>query len=95
MTVAVHVGGVEEVQPELERAVHDAERILTIGLEAAVLGRHAEVHRAEHEGAHPQAGTSEESIVHGACLLHGRGRCRNVIDDVVAPEPCVPLRYSL
>ena len=62
--VAVDVGGVEEVQPELETAIDDAERLVLVGLHATPLGPHAEVHGAETQWAHAESGTSKKSIVH-------------------------------
>ena len=70
--VAVDVGGVEEVQPELEAAVHDPERLVLVGLHTLVRGAHPEVHRAEHERAHAQSRASEQSIVHRSTLPASR-----------------------
>src|SRR4029077_405219 len=54
---AVDVRGVEEVDPRVERAVHDRE--------AVGLGRlRAEVHGAEAETAHAETGAAEADILH-------------------------------
>ena len=55
---AVAVRGVEEVDPELERAIHDLVRV-------GLARERAEVHRAEADRADAQRGTSETSILHG------------------------------
>src|SRR4030095_9714151 len=55
---AVHIGGVEEVDPALHGAVHDDV--------AVVLGRlGTEVHRAETEPAYRQAGAAKIRVLHG------------------------------
>ena len=49
VTVAVDVGGVEEVEPDVEAVIHDPERVVLLGLHTAA-GAHPEVHRAQHSG---------------------------------------------
>src|SRR5204863_2921426 len=63
--VAVDVGGVEEVDAEVEGSVHDPVTLVLLGLRAASGLLHAEVHGAEAERADPEAGTAEQSVVHG------------------------------
>ena len=67
-TVAVHVGGVEEVDAEVERAVHDPVAFGLLGLHAG-LAAHAEVHGAEAQRADAEAGAAEQSVVHGRLVL--------------------------
>ena len=61
LAAAVAVGGVEEVDPALEGAVHDREAVGLARLRP-------EVHRAEAQRAHEQASTSEMAVVHGGTL---------------------------
>src|SRR6185295_9736973 len=58
---AVHVRGVEEVDPFLERAVHDLERHRLGGLRT-------EVHRAETDATDLETRTAEVHVFHGAHL---------------------------
>ena len=55
---AVDVGGVEEVDPLGERAVHDRVRV-------GLLGLPAEVHGAEAEAGDGQAAAAEVRVLHG------------------------------
>jgi hypothetical protein len=50
----VHVGGVDEVDPGVQRGVDDPDAVLVIGV-----APRAEHHRAEAVGAHLDAGTAE------------------------------------
>src|SRR6266498_1169806 len=54
---AVHVGGVEEVDPDVQRPVHDLVR-------RGLFGHRTEVHRAEAEPADPQASPPEVCVIH-------------------------------
>ena len=53
---AVHVGGVDEVDAGVERAVDDPRALV-----AVAVAPHAEHHRAEPEAADPDAGRAERS----------------------------------
>src|SRR5262249_30005408 len=88
---AVDVRGVEEVEPELEPTVHDRERRLLVGLHAAraARGRHAEVHGAEAQGAHTQAGPAEESVIHAGDAI---ATCRHRPSATTLPPPLTKLR---
>src|SRR5438128_3388221 len=63
---AVHVGRVEEDDPELERAVHDCEAV-------ALAGEWAEVHGAEAEPADPEPALAETDVVHAGVSTTPRG----------------------
>src|SRR5204862_220971 len=63
---AVHVGRVEEDDPELERAVHDGEAV-------ALAGEWAEVHGAEAEPADPEPALAETDVVHAGVSTTPRG----------------------
>ena len=67
LTPAVDVGRVEEVDAELVGAVHD---VVTVGH----LGDRAEVHGAETEPAHREAGAAEMCVVHISSLPREVGR---------------------
>ncbi len=61
LVTAVAVRCVEEVDPELDRAIHDRERL--------VLGRlRPEVHRPETQLADLESGAAQSSIAHGPSL---------------------------
>ena len=62
---AVHVGRIEEVDPVLDRTVHDAERLGF--LRAGQIP--AEVHRAETQRTHLHSGSSEVYVLHLRSLL--------------------------
>ncbi len=69
LAAAVDVGRVEEVDALFERRVHDGEAV-------GLVGPRAEVHRAEAQRAHPQAGSPECSVLHDTLLwLNGRTPC--------------------
>src|SRR4030095_2020423 len=57
LTGVVVVGGVEEVHPELERAVHDREAV-------GFVREPREVGSAEHDGAYLEAGAAETAVFH-------------------------------
>jgi hypothetical protein len=54
---AIDVRSVEEIDPQLQRPIHDGE---TIGFAR----QGTEVHRAEAEPAHAQAGASKSCVLH-------------------------------
>jgi hypothetical protein len=56
----VDVGGVDEVDPGVERAVDDADRVVVVGVAPG-----AEHHRAEAELRDLDAGASERAVIHG------------------------------
>src|SRR4051812_4208365 len=56
----VDIRGVDEVDPRVERAVDDADRVLVIGVAPG-----AEHHRAETERAHLHTGPAEWTHLHG------------------------------
>ena len=62
LVAAVAVGGVEEVDAVLERAVHDDARV-------GLARQRPEVHGAETQLAHPQRGTSESAVLHVIALF--------------------------
>ncbi len=64
LTVAesIDVGGVEEVDAFVDGAIHDQVGVGFVGLRA-------EVHRAEADAAHRQAGATEMRVLHGGNLL--------------------------
>src|SRR6185312_429205 len=64
---AVDVGGVEEVDPQLERAIHDRERLPLAGLGP-------EVHRPEAEPTDLQRRPTEPDVVHAPNLAASIGR---------------------
>src|SRR5439155_5731117 len=55
----VHVGGVDEVDPRIERTMDDPDRLLVIGIAPG-----AEHHRAEAERAHLDPRPSELPVLH-------------------------------
>jgi AcrR family transcriptional regulator len=57
----VEVGGVEEVDPGVQRAVDDPDGVVVIGV-----AERAEHHRPEAQRGDGDAGASERSVVHGA-----------------------------
>ena len=65
----VDVGGVDEVDPGVQRAVDDADRVVVVGVAPG-----AEHHRAEAELRDLDAGASERAVVHGVVL--------GVVDDL-------------
>src|SRR5215217_4819515 len=82
LAARVHVGGVDEVDPGVERAVDDADRRVVVGLAPG-----AEHHRAEAERADAYTGPAEASILHGRTLTGGLSRpCAR---SVSAPAPRV------
>jgi hypothetical protein len=62
--VAVPVGGVDEVDSEIQRLVDDADAVVVIGV-----GHAAEHHRAQAIGADLNAGLSKRAVLHGVLLL--------------------------
>jgi hypothetical protein len=60
LTGGVDVGGVDEVDPRIEGAVDDADRVVVVGVAPG-----AEHHRAEAELGDLDAGASEWAVVHG------------------------------
>jgi len=69
---AVDVGGVEEVEAELERSVHDREAL-------ALSRLWTEVHRAEAEAAHLESRAPELHVLHDRLL-------RSPIDELAVFE---------
>jgi len=63
LALPVDVGGVDEVDPGVERRVDDADRFLVIRVPPR-----AEHHRAEAELADRHAGTTELAVLHGPLL---------------------------
>jgi hypothetical protein len=69
----VHVGGVDEVDPRVERAVDDPDALVVVGV-----APRAEHHRAQAERTDLDSGTSQRSVVHAGdrtatgCLLRRR-----------------------
>ena len=57
----VDVGGVDEVDPGIQRAVDDADRVVVVGVAPC-----AEHHRAEAELRDLDAGASERAVFHGS-----------------------------
>jgi hypothetical protein len=62
--VGVHVGGVDQVDPGVERPVDDRDRRFVV-----VDGHGAEVHCTERVGADVDTGAAEGAVLHGG--LHG------------------------
>src|SRR6267154_3741114 len=62
--LAVPVGGVDEVDAEVERPVNDPGALVVIGI-----GQLSEHHRAKAVGADHYPGPAERAVTH-ACLLH-------------------------
>ena len=69
----VHVGGVDDVDPGVERRVDDPDGVVVVGV-----APRAEHHRAERERADLDAGTAERAHLHAAqpapCLGQRRAR---------------------
>ena len=63
----VHIGGVDEVDAGVQGSVHDIDAL-------RFRGRAAEVHGAQAQGRHPDAGPAQSAIVHGLILPDGEGR---------------------
>ena len=55
----VDVGGVDEVDPAVEGAVHDPDALVVVGV-----APRAEHHRPETERADPHAGSTEDAVLH-------------------------------
>ena len=67
--VAVHVGGVDQVQPGVEGAVNDAAAGLNVGV-----APRTEHHGAQRKGVHPDAAASDGAELHGRrCCCVSRG----------------------
>jgi hypothetical protein len=60
LTGGIDVGGVDEVDPGVQRAVDDADRVVVVGVAPG-----AEHHRAEAELRDLDAGAPERAVVHG------------------------------
>jgi hypothetical protein len=60
----VDVGGVDEVDPGVERGVDDADRLVVVGLTPG-----AEHHRAEAQLADRDAGASQWAVLHRLLLV--------------------------
>jgi hypothetical protein len=60
LAAGVDVGGVDDVDPGVERPVDDAHRLVVVGGPPG-----AEHHRAEGERGDGDAGAAERSVVHG------------------------------
>ena len=85
VVAAVAVRCVEEVDPELERPVHDCERF--------VLGRlRPEIHRAETQLADLEGGAAQSSITHGLSLADRRARA--FFAPINAAVPSFDARHS-
>src|SRR4051794_1951056 len=69
LPAGVDVGGVHEVDPRVEGAVDDPDRVVVV-LVAPV----AEHHRAEAEGGDLDAGAAEGAVVHGRQASGAPGR---------------------
>ena len=67
---AVAVGGVEEVDADLVRVIHD-------GVRFGGRGQRPEVHRAEAEAANAQAGTAKVDVFHAPTLSRHRAFTRS------------------
>jgi hypothetical protein len=63
LALRVDVGGVDEVDPGVERGVNDSDALVVILV--APLAKH---HRSEAQLAHRDAGASEWSMLHGLLL---------------------------
>jgi hypothetical protein len=59
LAARVDVGGVDEVDPRVERAVDDPDRLVVVGVAPG-----AEHHRAEAQRADLHAGTAERAVLH-------------------------------
>ena len=69
--LAVRIGGVDEVDPCVQRLVDDADRVVVV----RVADRRPEHHRAERVGADFDAGPAEGAVQHGVSPeLAGRER---------------------
>ena len=60
LAAAVHIGGVDEVDPGIERPVDHPDALVVIGV-----GEAPEHHGAETVGADRDAGAAERAVVHG------------------------------
>jgi hypothetical protein len=58
----VHVGGIQEVEAQVERAVDHRDRHGVVALPVGARHRHA----AEPESRHPQRAVAEQPVVHGS-----------------------------
>ena len=67
LAARVDVGGVDEVDPGVERAVDDPDRVVVVGVAPG-----AEHHRPEAQRADLYAGASECAVVHGRSVPAGR-----------------------
>ena len=63
LTVRVHVGGIDEVDPGVQRLMHRADALVVI-----LVAPRPEGHRAQAVGAHADAGSSEDPIFHRSTL---------------------------
>ena len=81
LAVAVHVGGVDEVDPGFEGGVDDGG-----GLVLGGASDRAEVHRAEREGADLHTGAAQGAVLHDVFLLSRVERAAQA-RDLVAGRP--------
>jgi hypothetical protein len=87
LPLRVDVGGVDDVDPRVERGVDDPDPILVIGVPPG-----AEHHRAQAELAHLDAGCPQLPVLHGENLAAGAGHAPHgsragVSEEVVARSP--------
>ncbi len=61
LAAGVHVGGVDEVDPRVQRLVDDADRVVMVGVADG-----PEHHRAERVGTDLDAGPAEGAVLHAA-----------------------------
>jgi hypothetical protein len=80
LRAAVAVGGVEEVDADLVRVIHDR-----FGLVGG--GQRPEVHSAEAETAHGQARTAQMDVFHALTLSRRRRFTRPRLDSPVPGHP--------
>jgi hypothetical protein len=59
LAVGIRVGGVDEVDPRVQRFVDDADRVVVVGVADG-----PEHHRAERVGADLDAGPAEGAVLH-------------------------------
>ena len=59
LTAGVDVGSIDEVDPRIQRAMDDPDRVVMIGV-----AKGAEHHRAQAQRADRDAGASQGSVVH-------------------------------
>src|ERR1019366_9379675 len=89
--VAVGVGGVDEVDPRVQRFVDDADRVVVVGV-ADGRGEHQ---GAERVGADLDAGQAEGAVVHAVSPLVGEVRGRPAGSNTVGhPGPTADQRRA-